>query len=144
MPVDPMIYATTNVAVDPALVDRWNAELKEQIGNDRFIGPDDCALTIVPRSKYDLLPDSLPVDSTIIESHPSSPYYGPGYERGYWPEIAAILEFMRRRVPDSRVWYGADAGDLVQEVLDSWISEMWDYWAVHGGRPYHTGFDSTR
>ena len=114
-----------------------DAELIDQIGPDRFIGPDDCALTIIPPNEYDLHANDLPDCTTLIEAHPMTPYYGPRYERGYWPELAAIVEFLRRRIPESRIWYGEDSGDTIQQTTNNWMTQMWDYWSINGGRPYY-------
>ena len=137
MPLGVLIYATCDVIVDKSLLGTLNSELIDQMGPDRFIGRDDLALTIVPPREYRLHADGLPDCKTMIRAHPMTPYYGPRYERGAWPELAAIVEFLRRRIPDSRVWYGEDSGDTISQTTDAWISQMWDYWAVHGGRPYH-------
>lgn len=138
MPVDSLIFVTCACSLDQAFLDALNADLFEQIGRDRFRGPENCALSLVSNRSKSLLPDGLPESDTVIEAHLLTPYYGPGYERGGWPEIAAVLEFLRRRIPKARVWYGADAGDLVEEIVDETMKKMWDYWAIHGGRPYHS------
>jgi hypothetical protein len=138
MPVDPLIYVTCVRSLDQSFVDALNADLFEQIGRDRFSGPKYCALTLVSKHDKALLPDGLPDCDTVLEAHLLTPYYGPGYERGTWPEIAAVLEFLRRRIPDAQVWYGADAGDQVEEIVDESMRKMWNYWATHGGRPYYS------
>ena len=137
MPLGVEIYATTDVQLDEKSVKVLNDDLIDQFTNDRFIGPDDCALTLVSPDEYQFFEDELTGSATLIEAHPITAYYGPGYERGYWPELATIIEFLRRRVPDSRVWYGEDCSGKVSETTEQWMSNMWDYWAANGGRPYH-------
>ncbi len=107
------------------------------MGADRFWGPEgERALSLIPRGDYEFLPDDLPRSTTIIQAHPSSAYYGPGYERGDWPELAAIIEYLRHRLNGVTVWYGDDASDVVRETTRTLLDEMWAYWATHGSRPY--------
>lgn len=64
-------------------------------------------------------------------------YYGPGYERGYWPTIGAVLEFFMRRLPGAVVFYGGDSCDTLPPLTREGLDALWDYWACHGNAPYH-------
>ena len=115
------------------------SDLSEALGADRLFDRtnDRGVIYIEPESDYDLLPDVLPRSGSIVCVQLSTPYYAEGYERGYWPDIAATLEFLRRRVPSVRVWYGPDSTDVVWEVTREFLDRFWDYWTAHGGRPYY-------
>lgn len=134
MPTDPLIYATSDQTIATRFMETLNADLMNQLGSNCF--REDDALSVVPWADVRLHAENLPPSSTLIQANPCSPFYGPGYERGDWPILAAIIEFLRRRIPDSRVWYGDDCSGTVNETTDAWMKWMWDHWAIHGGRPY--------
>lgn len=62
-------------------------------------------------------------------------YYGPGYERGAWPIISGICEWLllQPRVVD--VWYGGDCNGRVM-VYKEIKAELWEHFAQHGHLPY--------
>jgi len=62
-------------------------------------------------------------------------YYGPGYERGPWPLIAGVLEWLRRNI-DGTVVYGDDSSYKFIEVTDEFMDEMWSYFAEKGHHDY--------
>lgn len=66
-----------------------------------------------------------------------SRYYGPYYERGYWPDIAAAIELLRRALPECTIHYGGDSDDECPVVTDDYLSGMWDHWAGPHGDDYH-------
>lgn len=136
MPVGAEIFATSEVFLKEEDVKKLNDDLMNQIGHDRFVGPAECALTLVLPDEYNLFEEVLTNSATLIEAHPVTAYYGAGYERGLWPELAAIIEFLKRRVPTVRAWYGSDTYGEVTETTAQWMSLMWDYWAENGNRPY--------
>jgi hypothetical protein len=69
-------------------------------------------------------------------------YYGRGYERGLWPEIAGVLFWLVHRLrvdeanPLGRVFYGPNPDDDVDTVNSAWLNDMWRYWAEEGRLPY--------
>ena len=107
MPTHPDIYASTDAVLSEADLRALSSDLSAALGADRvldlfgrgFVYAED-------RGGFDLLPDALPRTGSVFRVHLSTPYYGRGYERGHWPEIAAALEFLRRRLPclPSLVW----------------------------------------
>lgn len=77
----------------------------------------------------------------FIEAHLWSRYYGPRYERGDWPTIKAVIEFLRRHVPDGAVWYGGDSsGVLAEEMTDERIAQIHGHYLDHGHQPYQSFF----
>lgn len=138
MPVDAYIFATLDRPVDEPLVRVMAADIAEAVGPTRIADYDGAgAVKRIPRDGYDELPDDLPRVACVLQVKLETAYYGPGYERGYWPEIAAVLESLRRRLPAARVWYGRDDGDWVREVTAESLDALWGHWADHGGRPYY-------
>jgi hypothetical protein len=75
------------------------------------------------------------VPAGAVEVRLSGRYYGPGYERGHWPEYGAILRFLRLRDPGCVIYYGSDSSEpslFTQEDEDA----TWAHWAAEQGRPY--------
>ncbi len=67
-------------------------------------------------------------------------YYGPGYERGSWPVIAGVIQWLRHRFKDCVVYYGGDnVGPVVFTPEDE--SETWDHFAKVGNKPYYARGD---
>lgn len=145
MPVFAEIYATTDVVLDDREVRLLARDLVQFV-------PDYEMRVVVqtgryPLTKVDLVAepwhaeDLPPVDAaTILEVNWGASYYGQGYERGYWPEFAAVIEFLRHRVPSCRVWYGSENGSKPVEMTQDAMENIWHYWSVNGGRPYATRY----
>ena len=57
-------------------------------------------------------------------------YYGPGYERGYWPHIASGLMIARAALPNHTIGYGGDSTDPENHrpADGAFIARMWDYY----------------
>ena len=139
MPVDPLIFATSDQPITSACVKQLAADFSEAIGEDRLLDSDGRGVIVMEApDHYPLLPDQLPWATSILRPRLSTPYYGAGYERGDWPAIAATLEFLRRRVTHGRVWYGRDDADVVNEVSSKFMDSLWDHWSRYGGRPYYS------
>jgi hypothetical protein len=143
MPVDAHIMLTTEDALSDEFVRSLATDLAEALGDHLLNTDGRGGLFRETEQDYELLPDGLPRSASVLRVRLRTPYYGPQYERGYWPEIAAALEFLRRRVPAGRVWYGRDDGDWVREVTRESLDELWSYWTVHGGRPYYQSHHET-
>lgn len=63
-------------------------------------------------------------------------YYGPHYERGPWPFIAAyLLELMADQNVEA-IWYGGDDRDFLEPVTFEWLTQMNLHYADNGERPY--------
>jgi hypothetical protein len=138
MPTDPEIFATLEQPVSDEDVKRLASDLSDALGQDRVLDYDGRGCVIRERSKdYHLLPDPLPRVESILSARLCTPYYAPGYERGYWPGIAAALEFLRHRLPGAQVWYGPDGTEELDQANAEFMRGMWSYWAQHGTRPYY-------
>ena len=141
MPTDPEIFATSNEPIAAEFVKQLASDLSQALGPDQLQDYDGRGVIVLePKHEHDLLPEQLPRAESILSVRLCTPYYGEGYERGDWPDIAATLEFLRHRVSGGRVWYGPDGTDQVDEVTDEFMHKMWDYWSRYGGRPYYEGW----
>lgn len=136
MPTSPRIYASTQVAIDETVFSCLETHLQNQVAPNRFCCSDDSALCLLEPRDRDFDIDELMTATTVIEARPCTPYYGPKYERGDWPELCAIIEFLRKRIPQSKIWYGVGGTDELNHVTPDWLDEMWEYWAYNGCRPY--------
>jgi hypothetical protein len=95
MPTSPLIYASTQVAIDQTQLSFLETHLQNQVAPNRFCGLGDSALVLLQLHDRDFDIDELMTATTLIEARPCTPYYGPKYERGDWPELCAIIEFLR-------------------------------------------------
>lgn len=144
MSVDAHIFATVDDTLSDDFVRSLASDLSEVFGNRLETSSGQDGLYRVREQDYELvLPDGLPRSESVLQVRLCTPYYGPKYERGYWPEIAAALEFLRRRVPQGHVWYGPDDGDWVREVTRESLDELWNHWTTYGGRPYYRSHNET-
>lgn len=83
-------------------------------------------------------------DEQFIEVHLSGRYYGEGYERGNWPVIKSIVEWLRIRIPYGTIYYGGDSSGICLEHMDTTaVARLTRHWAINGRRPYvHYGYRS--
>jgi len=64
-------------------------------------------------------------------------YYGPGYERGSWPTLRAIIFFLTEAVPQGQVWYGGDSSGMCAEhASPTFMAKMDRHWVNNARRPY--------
>ena len=63
-------------------------------------------------------------------------FYDIGYERGPWPELAGVIEWLRRQLIVSRIFYGGDCDDVLKEVTPDTIEATWAHFARNGTLPY--------
>jgi hypothetical protein len=138
MPTHPEIFATLEHTITEDAVKTLASDLSEALGSDRLLDYEGMDVIVLESKRYyALFPDSLPRAESVLHVRPSTPYYEKGYERGNWPEIAAILEFLRHRVPEARVWYGPDGTEQVEEITRESLERLWSYWSQYGNRPYY-------
>jgi hypothetical protein len=68
-------------------------------------------------------------------------YYGPGYERGSWPDINGAIRMLRVIYPDREIRYGSDSGmgDFrgLMNATDRFLDEMWKHWLSENGERYY-------
>lgn len=62
-------------------------------------------------------------------------YYGDGYERGYYPNIKLVSEFLERRFPGSRQFYGSDCSGVSAFSAND-REDLWTHWCQVGRRPF--------
>ena len=103
MPTGALIYASSAEPLSSEQLATLEDDIQNQITPERFCGPEGRALLLLGRNQRDFDFAELQSATTVIEVRPVTPYYGRGYTRGDWTELAAILEFLRRRIPECRV-----------------------------------------
>lgn len=86
-------------------------------------------------------PDLSPPGSTH-KIHTLCRYYGPGYERGLWPALCAILMLLHADESIERVWYGDDGDDecALPECPPERVLELSAHYMKHGHRPYEAKY----
>ena len=68
-------------------------------------------------------------------------YYGPGYERGPWPEICGTLMTLFASPNVKRVWYFGDCSDIEGQDpinIDA-VLRISRHYMENGERPYRSG-----
>ncbi|WP_022886382.1 hypothetical protein [Glaciibacter superstes] len=81
------------------------------------------------RTSWD--PDRIDVDMN------GARYYGPGYERGPWPEIHTAIIALVAALPGCTVHYGGDSDPDAPEVDEDALAEMWAHWLSPRWDDYH-------
>lgn len=82
----------------------------------------------------DIIPEE---GETFLRLRPTSRYYGPGYERGDFPTLKAMAEFLEVLIPESEIWYGGDSSGMCAERFDRQArEEMLLHFVQHQHAPY--------
>lgn len=99
-------------------------------------------------------PDPNGIDGTVSEcthldgyTHELSSltrYYGPYYERGPWPEIAAYLLVLLADRNIEAIGYGGDSDDHREPVTLEWLTQMNLHYIDNCERPYREHIDQVR
>ena len=63
-------------------------------------------------------------------------YYGPGYERGYFPEFVRIAKWLEVHLLESQVWYGNDGSDTIRPFGPLEREAQLAYYNVVRNKPY--------
>lgn len=84
-------------------------------------------------------PERAPTGATH-EVYTLSRYYGPGYERGPWPDLCAVLMLLHACPSVQTVWYGGDNTDDAPECPPTRVQELAAHFMTYGCRPYRDGF----
>ena len=74
-------------------------------------------------------------------------YYGPGYERGNWPEIYAAIRLAQYCFPDSVVIYTPDSEipDPDDEATSAdELADIWRHWLGENGHAYYENYRAWR
>ena len=86
-------------------------------------------------------PEIVSKGEQFFKVHISDRYYGSGYERGSWPTIRSILEWIMYNLPDMEIWYGGDSsGVCAEHVTQSFIQKMNLHYYGVGREPYVHAF----
>lgn len=115
MGIDAVIKAVGPVTDDQLA--EANARVTEWIRHGLWAEPGNTAL-----ERYAWEDDTIEVTSWWR-------YYGPGYERGPWPDIYRCIRAVQAWLPQCRVYYGGDSSDHVDEVTDEFLREMWAHYS---------------
>ena len=96
--------------------------------------------------------DSLPQGCSMVDAKKWAPegatheidqcwrYYGPGYERGPWPSIAAVLMALHASPDVETVWYFGDCSDGDEPFTPQRVHEFSAHYMTEGDRPYRGAF----
>lgn len=116
------------------------------------MGVDAC---IYFKTRTGQMPDhlySLPNGATVVDANEFAVagstheiyqcwrYYGPGYERGPWPFIAAILIELMANEDVETVWYFGDSNDSDDPFTQERLEQYTRHYIEHGDRPYSDSF----
>jgi hypothetical protein len=112
MGIDACIYFKTTNGEDPILRDQLPSECEI-----RKVGEHAC-------------------DGATHEVYQLWRYYGPGYERGPWPRIAAALMALHASQNIESVWYFGDCDDGAQPFTPERVHEFSAHYMAEGDRPY--------
>lgn len=86
-----------------------------------------------------LYPQDTWIDTRILHA-----YYGPGYERGYFPLFVQTAEWLEARFSNCQVWYGEDSSGIVKPFGAAARAELGQYYEEVGGTPYYERHRSSR
>lgn len=114
------------------------------------MGIDACIYVKTRDGQEPHLCDSLPNDCTVIAAQEWASagathevdqcwrYYGPGYERGPWPRIAAALMALHASPNVETVWYFGDCNDFGEPFTPERVHEFNAHYMKEGDRPYRS------
>lgn len=63
-------------------------------------------------------------------------YYEVGYERGPWPDIAAVIMHLLAAANVDVVWYDGDSSRDLRRVDADRLRDITEWWLESGTRPY--------
>lgn len=155
MGVDAVMFVAVPALLDAVTVRRTSADLAEAFYADTFgiLQPGEWewaptgrhALEIV--TKADDYTEILAANGALgeapqaLEVHLSGRYYGLDYERGNWPLFDSIRKWLQARIPESRVFYGGDSSDVLDEMTPAFCDDLWRHFATVGHTPYTNAFN---
>lgn len=70
---------------------------------------------------------------TMLKVHLMERWFGPGYRRGDWPTIYAMIRYLQQQVPNGVVLYGNDCREGSEvEMTEDVIRAYWDEFFIYG------------
>jgi hypothetical protein len=118
------------------------------------MGVDACIYFKTRNGDEPTLCDELPSECSIVKAEKRAcedathkvdqlwRYYGPGYERGPWPRIAAVLMALHASPDVETVWYFGDCCDGDEPFTQHRVHELSAHYMAEGDRPYRGRFSS--
>lgn len=92
----------------------------------------------------DLERDEWAAGGQVVALRTLQRFYGAGYERGHWPTIREMGDFLAVVFGETgEVRYGGDCGDTDWEALQPWAdarAECEPLWEEFGNEPYRAYF----
>lgn len=148
MGVNAQMLVKTKQPMTPETVRKLSGDLVEAFFKDAFSiweADNRHALEIVNEFLQDG-DDITPVPGEqLIEVYLSSRYYGEGYERGNFPIIKAVAEWLEFRIPGASIWYGGGSSGICAVPFDAAARQkLWKYFCANGHTPYTSYFGSFR
>lgn len=123
MGIDVNLYAVGEVS-DERLAEAEAFLVEREL---RIAWTTDPADNEAPRPNLRREPDGM-FDEERVEFLTFSRYYGPGYERGTWPDIFTAILALRAALPECTVFYGGDTTDYGMECTDEFLGSLWEHW----------------
>lgn len=84
--------------------------------------------------------EGLAIEGSTHEVEQRWRYYGPGYERGSWPRIAAVLLALMAGENVETVWYFGDCSDGDEPFTRERLEQYNKHYIENGDRPYRGAF----
>lgn len=134
MGVDAIVIARTPVRLTDDQIRRYSWLLGSSLGSNLLFRPTCGGNNITRVDVVDIEPIPDEDRSLCVKINLMSRFYGPGYERGHWPTVAAAIMWVRAQGWDA--FYGGDSGVGIVPVTDEVLAGLWAYWCANGSRPY--------
>lgn len=145
MGIDARIFVDVPQPAVPAkLLQTINGRLLDAFGDEPFMFRDwtgsgcenDAPLVVVDRVREDS--DRGEIIATegrcLVECHVYGRWWGPCCERGDWPTLSAICEWLGRNFPGGTVYYGGDSEGVVFQPFAEIRDCYWDHFATLADR----------
>ena len=78
-------------------------------------------------------------DEPVVDAVTLTRWYGPGYERGYWPSIYAAIRILQHCFPSCTIHYGSDAQEResIPPTTAEDLEHLWRHFLSPLGNNYH-------
>jgi len=103
-----------------------------------FSGGEPTLCDPLPESCSISLADSWACEGSTHQIDQCWRYYGPGYERGPWPRIAAVLMALHASKDVEAVWYFGDCSEEDEPFTPQRVQEFSAHYMANGDRPYRS------